>query len=314
MGIWSCPQLVSSSSDSNVVQLSFPSHYSPFTDGYLLNLADRDFESYLSGHVSMLRERYPVGWWKYDQEFFARRSQAGVMKNVAAFQNALLAVRRENPDLVIENCQSGGRMINEFTLLATQVSWLQDGRRNGLNHARDNIEVALNALDFVFPWAVYRWTNNLDRMNQEDDELTRFYCRSAMAGTWGISADLASIGDRQRSIILKEIDNYRRLNEIKLDYRYSLQQPEDGSDIARVTFYDSHRQSAGVLLYRWDREGAFDQRVTPKGLRPGSWYLVTDVDTGVKTEIKGRNLMEEGINVPFDSARLSALLFIEKIK
>jgi alpha-galactosidase len=106
-------------------------------------------------------------------------------------------------------------------------------------------------------------------MNQEDDELTRLYCRSAMAGIWGISADLSSVGERQQAIILKEIDNYRRLNQIKQDYRYTLQQPEDGKDIARVTFYDSHRQSAGVLVYRWDREGAFDQRVTLKGLRPG---------------------------------------------
>jgi hypothetical protein len=93
-----------------------------------------------------------------------------------------------------------------------------------------------------------------------------------------------------------------------------LQRPEDGKDIARVTFYDSHRQSAGALVYRWDREGAFDQRVTLKGLRPGSWYLVTDVDTGIQTEVKGKNLIDEGINVRFEGNRLSALLFVERIK
>jgi alpha-galactosidase len=306
--------MVGSSSDSDIVELSSPSYYSPFVNGYLLDLADGDFGSYLSSHVSMLRERYSVDWWKYDQEFFARQSQAGSMKNVVAFQNALRTVRRENPDLVIENCQSGGRMINELTLLATQISWLQDGRKNGLEHARDNIETSLNALELIFPWAVYRWTNNLDRMDQADAELTRLYCRSAMAGTWGISSDLSAISDRQRATILKEIENYRRLNQIKQYYIYDLQQPEDGGDIARVTFYDWHRQSAGVMLYRWDREGAFDQRVTLKGLRQGSWYQVTDVDTGIKVEIKGKTLMDEGINVRFDSGRLSGLLFIEKIK
>jgi alpha-galactosidase len=306
--------MVGNSNDSEVVRLSLPSHYSPFIEGYLLDLADRDFQSYLSDHVSMLRERYSVDWWKYDQEFFAPQSQAGAMKNVTAFQNALLAIRAENPDLIIENCQSGGRMINELTLLATQISWLQDGRKNGLEHARENIETALNALDFIFPWAVYRWTNNLDRMNQGDDELTRFYCRSAMAGTWGISSDLSSIGEQQRNVILKEIENYRRLNEIKQYYRYELQQPQNGSDVARVTYYDSHRQSAAVLMYRWDREGQFDQHVTLKGLRPGAWYLVTDADTGVKTEAKGKSLIDEGISVRFESERLSGLIFIEKIK
>jgi hypothetical protein len=41
---------------------------------------------------------------------------------------------------------------------------------------------------------------------------------------------------------------------------------------------------------------------------------VTDVDTGIQTEVKGKNLIDEGINVRFESNRLSALLFVERIK
>jgi alpha-galactosidase len=214
-GIWSCPQFVSPAASSLPEKLEDPPVFERIIGGYLLNLAEADFTPLLTSHVATLRDRYSAGWWKYDQAFFAEQSNAGAMKNVVAFQQALRSVRRLNPDLTIENCQSGGRMINELTLLATQTSWLKDGDGTGIDHARENLGVALGALEFIFPWAVYRFTNNFDQMDPRDEELTRFYCRSAMTGIWGISSDLAALKNRQRTVILKEIENYRLLTELK---------------------------------------------------------------------------------------------------
>jgi hypothetical protein len=236
------------------------------------------------------------------------------MRNVAAFQDALLAVRQQNPDLTIENCQSGGRMLNEFTSLATQISWLRDSSDNGLEHARQNISVVLGALEFVFPWSAYSFTNNLDRMDKDDDELTRLYCRSAMAGVWGISADLSGVEDRQRAVILKEVENYRRLNQIKQGCLYELKPPSAGSDVAGASFYDGQRKRAGVLLYRWDRRGPFEQRVQLNNLKSYAWYDVLDVDTGATARLRGKTLMKDGIAVTFAGERQSALVFIDPVK
>src|SRR4030095_10324326 len=119
-------------------------------DGYLVDMSGTDFADHLTGHIQKLRSKFSMDYWKYDQPFFTDHSRAGVMKNVIGFQNAFRAVRAANPDLTIENCQLGGRMINEFTLLATQTTWLRDAGNNGLEDPRVNIRVALNALDFVF--------------------------------------------------------------------------------------------------------------------------------------------------------------------
>jgi alpha-galactosidase len=313
VGLWSCPQFVNANGDDLPLQVEDPPFFSRFVDAYLLDLSD-NFETLLPDHVQALRQRYSIGWWKYDQAFFAEQSRAGAMKNVVAFQNALRAVRRANPFLTIENCQSGGRMINELTLLATQLSWLRDGEDNGLSHAQQNISVALGALEFVFPWAAYRWTNNLDQMDKNDDELTRLYCRSAMAGTWGISADLSKISERQQGVVIKEIQNYRRLNHIKKECWYELQLPDAGVDVAGVTYYDAERQKAGALLYRWDRNGAFDQQVKFGKLKSNSRYEVTDVDTGITVTARGKALMKRGVTVSFDARRQSALLFVEPVK
>lgn len=311
VGIWSCPQFITAKRKHLPPEVDQPPYFEDFIGGYLLDLAGSDFKDRLLSHVTILRERYSAGWWKYDQPFFAEESRAGAMKNVLAFQEALLAVRDQNPDLVIENCQSGGRMINALTVMTTQTTWLRDGGINGIHHAWQNIQLSLGALDFMSPWSVYRWTNNLDTMDQENDELTRLYCRSAMAGTWGISADLSKISDEQRSVIVSEIQNYRRLNPIKLASLYELRQPTDGADAAGVTFYDARRKRAAVLVYRWDGKGAFDQQVAVDRLRTSSSYQITDVDTGIITTASGGDLLSDGVTVQFGADRLSALVFIE---
>jgi hypothetical protein len=310
-GLWSCPQFESANGDNLPLFVDEPPSYTPFIDAYLLDLSGEEFDTLLPGHVNRLRKRFSMGWWKYDQAFFVADSRAGAMRNVVAFQNGLRATRQANPDLTIENCQSGGRMLNELTLLATQISWLRDSNDAGFSQARQNISTALGALEFVFPWSAYRWTNTFDKMDVDDDELTRLYCRSAMAGVWGISSDLTKISDRQRAVILGEIENYRRLNEIKQSCWYDLQLPTDNADVAAVAFYDDQAQKVGVLVYRWNRNGAFDQRLMLPHLNPKTKYRVMDVDAGATNTVKGKKLKKEGMTVSFSAERQSALLFIE---
>ncbi|HJQ23488.1 MAG TPA: alpha-galactosidase [Blastocatellia bacterium] len=312
-GLWSTPQYVSPASNSAGLAVEDPPVTMQFFNGALADLSSGSFGDYLSNHVQALRANYSMDYWKYDQAFFTETSGAGEMKNVIGLQNALQAVRQDNPDLTIENCQSGGRMINDFTLLATQTSWLRDSKVSGLDGARSNISVALGALDFVFPWAALRFTNNFDEIDASNDEMTRLYCRSAMIGRWGISSDLSLIGEPQQRVILKEAENYRRLSPIKYACTYDLRLPGDAADVAGVTFYSGRRARAGVLLYRWQRDGAFDQHIALTKLKPELTYHVVDADTGAEVTASGSELMANGINVSFSSGRLSALLFIDSV-
>ncbi len=285
-GIWTCPQFVQDGDDPRVDQ---PGVYEKFIDGHLLDLAGCDFSELLTDHVAKLRSRYGASWWKYDQLLFAEETRAGVMRNVIAFQDALTAVREANPDLFIENCQSGGRMVNEFTALITQSQWLRDGGGNGLEHARGNFAQALGAVQFLPPWTANRWTNNPGRMNDASPELLRYYCRSAMAGTWGLVADLAELTDDQRAVILDEIANYRRFNAIKKDNLYAIVYPHDGADFAAIACFTADGTQAAALVLRWDADGAFEARIpTP--------YLQGD---------------ERDVVVRFGAGELSRLVFSE---
>jgi hypothetical protein len=202
-------------------------------------------------------------------------------------------------------------MTNEITVLATQSQWLKDGGNNGLGHARDNISVALGALEFIFPWAANRWTNNPDQMDPNDDELLRYYCRSAMAGTWGLVADLSKITEHQRGIILKEVEIYRRLNELKSDYLYEVQAPIPNAQTASITFYNRARTKAAAIIYRWDAEGAFDYSHAFRLLDPSqATYHTEDSDAGELGDASPQLLISKGASVSFERERLSTILFV----
>ena len=202
-------------------------------------------------------------------------------------------------------------MINEFTALLAQSHWIRDGGNNGMGHARSNLSEALGAMGFLFPWGACRWTNNPDQMDANNDELTRFYCRSAMMGTWGIVADLPRIGEHQRAVICEEVAHYRRLNAFKTSCLYDLQLPGRGANAAGVTFYKPDGRGAGVVLYRWNAKGSFTHTLDLAHLNAAERYCVEDADAKTITEAEGQALQANGLDVPFPQQRLSALVFVE---
>src|SRR5262249_12477098 len=311
-GLWTAPQYALGQGNQIPPDAVDPAFFNPLVGGYLLDLWNGDYKDHLVSHIQTLKQRFPVGWWKYDQPIFDADASSGAMRTILAFQTALRTVRRANPDLIIENCQDGGHIINEFTLLATQISWLLDEPGSDLPDARSNIQIALGALEFGFPHSAFRWTNRFDE-HQDDDEFTRYYCRSAMAGVWGISSDLTLINDHQRSIILNEIANYRRLNAIKKYNLYDIVQPVDSADAASVTFYGKRSQEAAALVYRWNAKGPFSQSLSFRAIDKSISYVITDADTGAQTTITGQQLAKQGISQSFAPGRLSALLFVEPV-
>lgn len=313
-GIWSAPQYTSLDILESAALVEVPGFYNDIADGYLIDLAGGDFKTQLKNHVASLRSQFSVGWWKYDQEFFVANSRSGVMKNVIALQKALSSVRRANPDLMIESCLNGGRMINEFTALTSQALWLRDGQKQGLEHALQNIEITLEATEFLFPWLAYRFTKNFDVLPPDDAELTKLYCRSAMIGIWGVSTDLRAIPEQQRDVILREMRFYRFLAPVKLDHLYDIDKPAAGKQTAGITYYDSGQRRAWALLYRWDSDRAFTHRLVMTQLDPNRMYRVRDVDLRTRVLQSGAELMTNGIEIPFTAARRSALLYVEAIE
>jgi hypothetical protein len=202
-------------------------------------------------------------------------------------------------------------MINEFTMFLAQGQWIRDGGHTGLKHARSNIKEALGAIEFMPPWTVIRWVNRPYDNDTSDDEFTRMYCRSAMAGVWGIVADLPEIPDHQRAVIIEEAVNYRRLNEAKRDNLYEVYPAIDGTDAAGVMYWTADATRAAVLLLRWDAKGAFMKKVkTP--FAANAHYRIEDVDNKQTKTRSGEELRQKGLEITFESDQLSTIIFLNR--
>jgi hypothetical protein len=197
-------------------------------------------------------------------------------------------------------------MVNDLTSFAADIHWLRDGGDTGYQHARTNIAEVLGALQFLPGWTCQRWNNRWHENDPTNDELTKFYCRSAMPGVWGISEDLSKVDTRQLAVIRQEVKHYRKLNQLKASGVWDIHYPHDEADIAAITFYGEDRSRAAVLVYRWKTEGAVQTTIALTGLA-GENYHIQDVDTGFKIDLN-RN---KELSLHLDNEQLSALCFIE---
>lgn len=246
-GLWSCPQFIEIKEPFPAF-IDQPGYYSPSLKSWLIDYNAIDFNSYLIKHLDTLH-RVGADWWKFDQEFFAIKPREGKLKSVNAFQIAFATARRKYPDMIFEACMGGGKIINEFTDQISQIHWIRDGNRTGYVHALTNIHEALGAVDFLEPQKVQRWTNRIDETEMKTPDLLKFYCRSCMIGSWGISADLNKISTLQREIIVDEVKNYKRINEIKKDNLIEFNYPTEYITLVPAIFYNISFTKAAILLY-----------------------------------------------------------------
>ncbi len=308
-GIWSCPWLLRVEGETLPPEIDNPPFYRDFMDAYGMDLAGTDFTKYLHNHIEHLTDQFYMDWWKYDQELFGDNSRHGKMKNIIALQDALEAVRIDFPKLNIENCMSGGRMINEFTDQIAQSHWIRDGSRNGMQHAQSNISEAIGAIQLLDPAKVQRWTNRIDELDENDTELIKLYCRSCMIGVWGISTDMAKVTEKQKQIILEQIKIYRKLNELKPALEYDIWYPNEQSDFAGVIYYDQQHENAAVLLYNRKPGDEINAELKVR-LNPDTSYILHNADTETGTEISGKSLTNGEYVFHLNKGELSGVYFI----
>jgi hypothetical protein len=305
-GLWSCPHLI-------VVKeplpsfIDHPGRYVPFMNAWLVDYNAMDYSRFLNLHLDTLVNQLGAGWWKSDQEYFAENPRSGKLKSVMAFQNAYSDARKAYPKLIFESCMGGGKMINEFTDQISQIHWIRDGERTGYIHAVTNIYEAMGAAEFLSLQKVQRWNNRIDETDMDNPELLKFYCRSCMVGTWGISADLNKISQAQKNIILSETQNYRRLNELKAANIVEFDFPGEYTNLVPVTFYDASLKKAGVILYQMFPRNVSARINLKTQLDPSKQHILEDVDGQTTKTVQGNTF-----NLTLKPGQLSGVFFIRE--
>ncbi len=224
------------------------------------------------------------------------------IEGLYAFWDELLA---RNPDLIIDNCASGGRRIDLETLGRATPFWRTDGPRDAIAHQCHSYG--------LLPWVPLSATSQ-DRAG-DDYEFRSSMC-SGLCLNWWVSGDVPAEAiptDFPFAWARKTLEEYLRFRDLYYGEYYPLTSYSQGKDLWMA--YELHRSDLGKALVVVLRrpESPYESALFPlRGLDPGASYRATKLDTGERIEHSGKQLLETGLECSLPSRPGSALLLLER--
>lgn len=170
---------------------------------------------YLTRHViGMLRE-YGFGYLKVDYNGNiglgcdgAESLGEGLRRQMAAVHDFFLKIKKELPDIVIENCASGGNRTEPLMLGVTDMTSFSDA-----HEAREIPYIAANLQNLVLPrqnqiWIVLR--------SDDSREKLEYSMAAGFLGRMCISGDIDRLRTEQWNTVSDGLEFYKKLENILL--------------------------------------------------------------------------------------------------
>lgn len=218
-------------------------------DGHVITTGDRRFwdmsdpyvQEYLADKVIRFLKKYGFGYLKIDYNDNigigcdgVESPGEGLRQRVLASQQFIREIREQIPDLVIENCSSGGHRLEPSMLGLTSMSSFSDA-----HECAEIPIIAANLHRAILPcqnqiWAVLR---------KEDKERRLVYSlANTFLGRMCLSGDVFDLTKEQWDIVVESIAFYKRVSSTIRDgfsYRFgppvkSYRHPEGWQAVLRV--------------------------------------------------------------------------------
>ena len=267
---------------------------------------------------------YHVDWLKWDNNLWLSCDPPGEVRDreyahVQGLYEILDYLRVQFPNLVIENCASGGHRMDFGLLRRTDVQWMVDDTEPSFR-----VRHYFAGASYPFPpeylnaWLVESYWEHLAGTSPAQ---LRAWLRSRMMGTFGLSIPLAWLSAEQRGVVAEEIARYKELRPLLTGQMYHLfpqtkllapQNLQPPAEPDAVEFFQPS-VGRGLVFFFQGAEPQNDCRVRLQGLAPELVYRLQSDDRSIDQEGTGSQWMAEGIQINRDSNRLSLLLFINHI-
>jgi alpha-galactosidase len=235
----------------------------------------------------------------------------GGFRHHQALEALLEELRGRYPDLDIENCASGGNRMSLGMLRYSDTAWVDD-RTDPSFHVRHNVE----GLSALLPAAyLLTFTLSTEAEPVTDDPVYDLpkLLRSRMTGTLGFSW-MAELGDGLQAALQNQVSLYKLL-------RPTLQNGSAvllGRQVASIGWEWSgwdvleHITPGGdAVIMAFESNDSTDIVVVkPIGLRADAMYGVESADFGPLGEVRGSDLMAQGIELQPSSLSRSHVVFL----
>ena len=218
----------------------------------------------------------------------------------------LKRIREKYPNVVMQDCASGGGRANYGLLPYFDEFWVSDN-----TDALQRVYIQWGTSLFFPANAMAQHINHCPYWNTGGRVIpVKFRCDVAMSGRLGIELQPKDMTDEERQQCTTCFSDYKALrNTIQTGNLYRLVNPYNRKGVASLMYVDDNSRQAVLFAYRTDNwYGQPMPRIRMQGLQADANYTITE--RNVKTEqqpcslngkqFSGRFLMDVGIEIPLD--------------
>ena len=273
--------------------------------------------------LSRVIREYKLDWLKWDNNLWMPCDLPGQpgdqnYAHVQGLYEIIDYLRQEFPNLIIENCASGGNRMDYALMRRTDIAWLSDQTEPSYR-----VRYHVTGASYPFPpeylnsWLVESFFEHM-AAGEKDLPQLQAWLRSRMMGAFGISTKMVGWSADARAVVAQEIAQYKTMRSViargkiyrllpQTELDANLDPPEE-PDAAE--FYDSS-SDAGVIFLFQGKQPWTTRRLIPKGLTPKTNYQVTSDDRAISLRRTGRQLSAQGITFRYDGNHPSTVVYIQ---
>ncbi len=234
------------------------------------------------------------------------------LRNYAAF---LDQIRADYPNLVLENCSSGGLRTDLEIIAHTHTSWVSD-----VVDPRQSVQLAYGCTVEFTPQVCNHWMVGDEHNGKVDPSNPPgwwdFMFRVPMNGQFGLSSRVHEWSAELKKRAADNVALYKRLRGIiaGADVYHLTPPPAAGKDPAgwmAIQYSTEDRQRSVLMAYRLGRSEA-QRTFRLRGLDLERTYRVME-DGRTRGSFTGRQLAQQGLPVSLDAEWRSAVVELEAV-
>ncbi len=228
---------------------------------------------------------------------------------VRAYYDIHSSLRKRHPDLLLEVCNDGGRMVDFGSAAHADYFSITD-TYDPLSNRR-----AFYDTSHVLPAAMLE--SYIEKWPTPHIENFLYMLRSGMMGWTTIMLDTTAWTPEQHTAAKEEFQLYK--NELRPFIRtadlYHVSERPDGTHWDGMEYFDPHKGRGVVYVFRGSTEKEPQHAFPLKGLRPDGHYKLRFHDhSSTDRTATGRQLLETGLTVHLPLPDSSELVFIDEVR
>ena len=281
----------------------------------VLDMTNPKVQDFVFSVVDNLMTQYPeIAYIKWDANapisnygstYLPKAKQSNIYVDYhLGLIKTLKRIREKYPDLVIQDCASGGGRANYGLLPYFDEFWVSDN-----TDALQRVYIQYGTSLFFPANAMAQHINHVPYWNTGGRIIpVKFRCDVAMSGRLGIELQPTQMTDEERQQCTTCFADYKQLRPIvQTGNLYRLLSPYDRKGVSSILYSNDAKSQAVLFVYKI--ENYYDQplpRLRLAGLSPDKTYTLTEknVRVGQKPcslsgkQFTGSFLMDVGIEVP----------------